>query len=547
LLNECPVPGFLPRADYLTLVILTSFSQNEIGLTVVLSDKYSPLSFIIYSQQLLRMWHFFDRGARSGKRTLFNMLLLPNDCRSVFRSELLGEGFALFEGMIQTRLSNSIKKPIGLILLSMALTAILPLSAHSETVQEALARAERYLQSPGGELPRGPDLKCDLHTVFKFYKMARQDSTATPELCDSVAAFGSHFGQNVLPYWPLQDTFGIEVQPISKLEEFNAAFMMRPILNKQTLPYFSFRYLPGAPIQPQIGVWSHEAGHAALQEILDNHFYPIAKKNFLKIIENQARNTPAEQAIKKQEAEDQAIKTAWNTATAEEINNVLSKRQSASGFRIKALQNVARFKDPLDSAIVSSFHEFFADLFAAYLHNNPNVTGDSLDQLGITTIPTDFRRFEPKSAIASAKGWQNLESHLLLTPARHYFGKNLFSRIKDPKLFMHQLAQHIIHVLENPDTSMFMSYQPTIQDVQKSQTPEQLSEALAARQKTAEIYSPFQPREFKEFCELDFAACKTEILNQLKRGQNGIFLTNVNAEIANVRLIRAMEEIVQSK
>lgn len=429
--------------------------------------------------------------------------------------------------------------------LSIFWTLALPLSAYAETVQEARARAERYLQSPGGEIPRGPDLKCNQANDFKFYKLPFEDAVATPELCEAVTAYGTHFRQKVLPYWPLNDNFGMQIRPIAKLDEFNAAFIMRPILNKQTLPQFLFHYLPGTPIQSQIGVWSHEAGHAALQEILDNHFYPIAVEAFLKKVENQARNTPAEQALKKQQAEDDAIKAAWKTASADEINNVLSKRQSASGFRLAALKNITGTKDPLDSAIVGSFHEFFADLFAAYLHNDLNVTGDSLDQLGITKTPSDFRRFDPKSASVVAQGWKNLEAHVLLTPARHYFGKNLFSKIKDPKRFMNELAQYFIYVFENPDPSMFLSYQPTITDVQNSQNPGQLSEALNARQKTSEIYFPFQTREIKEFCELDFSACKTEILNQLRRGQNGIFLTNVNAETANLHLIRAMEKIVQ--
>lgn len=250
-----------------------------------------------------------------------------------------------------------------------------------------------------------------------------------------------------------------------------------------------------------------------------------------------------EQTLKKQEMEDDAIKTAWETASNEEKNNILTKRQAASRFRLLALQNIAHAKDPLDSAILGSFHEFFADLFAAYLHNDPNVTGDSLDQLGIKTTPTDFRRFDPKSGSMSAQGWQNLEAHVLLTPARHYFGKNLFSKIKDPKKFMNEVGRYIIFVLENPDPSMFLSYQPTITDVQKSQNPDQLSEALSSRQKTSEIYFALQPREVKAFCELDFPACKIEILTQLKRGQSGIFLTNVNAEVANLRFIDAMEKI----
>ena len=196
------------------------------------------------------------------------------------RSSFVGPGggfnFALLKRM---KNSQTLKVIIGGALpcaLSIFWSLAFPLSALAETVQEARARAERYLQSPVGERPRGPDLKCNLSTVFKFYKMASQVATATPELCDSVAAYGAHFGEKVLPYWPLKDDFGIEVQPITKIEDFNAEFRMRPIINKQTLPYFSFRYLPGAPIQPQIGVWSHEAGHAALQEILEDHFYPIA-------------------------------------------------------------------------------------------------------------------------------------------------------------------------------------------------------------------------------------------------------------------------------
>lgn len=428
--------------------------------------------------------------------------------------------------------------------LSIFLSVVLPLSAGAETVREARARAEQYLLSPGGEVPRGPNLNCNSPRVFKFYKMAFADSVATPELCDAVTEYADHFSENILPYWPLKENFGFEVQPIANLEEFNASFNSRPTLNKMTLSYFNFRYLPGAPIPPQKVVWSHEAGHAALQEILDDHFFPVAREAFLTRIENQAQNGPAEKQLLNLKAQVQAIHDSWSKLSAEETA-IMGKQQTALGFRIAALENTLQTKDPTNSLILGAFHEFFADLFAVYFYNNPNIIGESFDALGLKKTPSDFRRFDPKSAIVSAQGWSNLEPHVLLTPARHYFGKQIYSKIKNPKRFMNELAQYFIGVLENPDSSVFLDYNPIIGDVEGSSSPEELASAIASRQKTSEIFSWFRKEQIKDFCDVDFKVCKTEILKQLKRGQNGLFLTNVNAEGANMRLIEAMEKIAK--
>lgn len=436
--------------------------------------------------------------------------------------------------------------------MSIFLALALPLSAYAqrataETAKQARARAEQYLKSPGGERPRGPDLDCSPYGeqphVFSFYKLAFSDSKANPDLCAAVTAFGRYFQDTVSPYWPLKDLPGIEVRPIKSLEEFNAAFMMRPILNKQTLPYFSFHYLPGAPLKPQIPVWSHEAGHAALQEILDDHFYPIAAEAFLKMNEDRAGESADWKRLQSLQQEDDAIKLAWRNTNSSALISVFTLQQAALSFRIAALQNVLYSKDPLNSAIVGPFHEFFADLFAAFLHNDPNVTGNSLDEIGLHNTPSDYRRLSPAKSVGVA-GWSEYEAHTLLTPARHYFGKNLFAKIKDQKQFLHELSEYFIRTIERPDASMFLSYKPLIAEVTKTQDANEMSEVFKAWSKASKINSTFRVNEILSFCESDFKACKSEIVIQLKRRQNGIFLTQVDPGKANAALIRAMEEIV---
>lgn len=435
-------------------------------------------------------------------------------------------------------------KDVVQLLLSIFLSVGLPLSAQAITVQEARAWAERYLLSPGGDVPRGPDINCNLPSTFKFYKMDRADSSVTPELCDVVAEYAVHFSEKVIPYWSLRESFGFQVEPITNLEDFNASFNGRPTLNKMTLSYFNFRYLPGVPTPPQKVVWSHEAGHAALQEILDNHFYPKAREAFIARAEDQARNGPAQQQLNDLKKQVRAIHDSWSKLSAQEATQA-GKKQTALDFQIAALENLLEHNDPTNSIILVAFHEFFADLFAVYLYNDLNIIGESFDKLGLKKTPSDFRRFDPKERTALAKGWSNLETHVLLTPARHYFGKHLHSKINDPKHFMTELARYFIAVVENPDPSIFLSYKSVIADVEKSRNPEEIASAIATRQKTSALFSRFRAEQIKDFCDVDFRECKNEILKQLNRGQSGLFLTNVNPEAANLRLIEAMDKIAQ--
>lgn len=428
--------------------------------------------------------------------------------------------------------------------LSIFLTLAIHFPAFAITINEAHAMAEKYLDRPGAEIPHAPDLKCDLPGTFKYYKFDYDDRVSTPALCDVVSEYADHFTNMVLPFWPIKEDFGLLVRPISDIEEFNAAFEDHPPLNKMTPSKFHFLYLPGASVPPQKVVWSHEAGHAALQEVLNDHFYPIIRAAFIKRIENQALNTPGEVELSGLKLQLQEIHHKWNQMNSEEKEKA-HKLEDSLGFRISALDNTLSIRDPSRSVLLVSFHEFFADLFAADLYKDLNIVGQAFDELGLNKFPSDYRRFDPKSKMLSTQGWSFFEPHILFAPARHYFGKRIAPNIKDTKLFMRELAQYFIKAVVNPNSSDFLSYQPIIEDVQKSQSPESVAHAIDSRQKTSELFSLYRYEQLENFCELNLIACKTEIINQLKRGQDGLFLTNINPEIANNHLIEAMEKIVQ--
>ncbi|MGZ3774492.1 MAG: hypothetical protein ACXVCY_11805 [Pseudobdellovibrionaceae bacterium] len=433
----------------------------------------------------------------------------------------------------------------GLLEVAIILTMLSPLRASAMTTEEARSLAENYLKNPGAEIPRGPDLKCALPPIFKYYKFKFDDDSTPPELCHIVSDYANHFKKKILPFWHLKEDFGLLVQPISNIDDFNAAFDSHPALNKMTLSNFHFLYLPGTSVSPQKVVWSHEAGHAAFQEILDEHFYPIARAAFIRRIENQAAlQTPDEIKLKTLRAQLEAINHNWSKMNPEE-QETAHKQQDALDFRIAALDNTLSARDPSRSLILAAFHEFFADLFAVDLYDDLNVVGKAFDDLGLKNTPSDYRRFNPQSEIVSADTWSYLEPHILLTPARHYFGKNIASKIKNKKEFLTDLAQYFIQVLESPKSSEFLSYEPVIEDVDSAQNSESLATVLSDRQKKSELFSWQRYEQIKNFCDIDFKVCKTEIVEQLKRGQDGIFLTNVSPTIANKNLIEAMESIAK--
>ena len=255
--------------------------------------------------------------------------------------------------------------PVSIFLALASPLSVHVVSAQTITVKDVRALVEKQLKV--GEAPKGWDLSCaayaNLPGVVSFYKSERNDLQSTPELCEAVTAFGTHLQTKVLPFWPLTERFGIAVERITNRDDFNASFQPRPILAKQSQSQFSFLYLEGTAIGPQIGVWSHEAGHAALNEIISDHFYGIAVEAYIKSQEERIRNP-----------------SSWQRLTSlrrQEKMTADTQRRAAISFRISALENTLEMKDPADSVVVAPFHEFFADLFAAFLHNDPNITGDS--------------------------------------------------------------------------------------------------------------------------------------------------------------------------
>jgi hypothetical protein len=450
--------------------------------------------------------------------------------------------------MLKVKIFNSILLGSLRFCVFIVLSLAIPLSVQGETVEEALARAEKWLLNPGAEIRAGEDLKCERLNVFKFYKMAQimkyDNSIYKSDLCEQVLAYSNHFGERILSFWPFKEMYGFVVEPISKIEEFNAYYSPRPTLNRMTLSKFKFNYLAGTSVEPQKVIWTHEAGHAAFHEILDEYFYPNARKAFLKTILEKNRNSPINKKLMDLEKKLDDINDSFS-----ELDNyqreIAYKKIGSLTFQIASLRNKMNQKDPSNSMILAAFDEFFADLFAVFFYGDLNIIGNSFDELGLKTNPSDFRRFNPKSGVKSAVGWTELESHVLLTPARHYFGQHIFSKIKNPRLFLVELAQYFIQALENPIPSMFISYKPLIWEVQKSENADQVASVIEARQKRSEIFSWSNLSEIKNFCEMDLKACKNEILEQLNRGQDGIFLTNVIPENANLDLIQAMEAITQ--
>jgi hypothetical protein len=435
-------------------------------------------------------------------------------------------------------------KQFETVLLSILLAVALPFVAHAETRSEIKARAEKMLLEIPQQIPRGPDLPCQTPQTFKYYKMQFDGQESSPELCNLVDAYSSHFTNSILPFWSMKENFGIVVGPISKIEQYNAAFISRPIINKNSIPNLLLLYLPGISISAQKPVWSHEAGHAALQEIFDDYFYQQARENFIQTVENVTLRTAGEERLNGLLNQLEELHQNFPKMTDKEKNKS-AQLEAALNFRIQSLQNKIRpIEVPTSSPIAIAFHEFFADLFAANLHNDLNIVGDSFDQLGIKSTISDHRRFNP-GVMSAVKGWAHLEPHILLTPARHYFGKFLASRVNDKKAFLHELAKYFIRVLQNPSEQDSLSYKPLIAEVESSQTPEALTSAMDSRLRSMELVSKIQSRDIKNFCEMDFHACKVEILEQLKRGQRGLLLTNANPEIANQHLIEAMEAIVK--
>lgn len=214
-------------------------------------------------------------------------------------------------------------------------------------------------------------------------------------------------------------------------------------------------------------------------------------------------------------------------------------------------------------SIMSYYHEFFADLFAAVYLNDPNAIGDSLEEL----VPSkeqanaDARRFQPLNPkLFTLDVWNpgpNVGPHLFFTPTRAALGPDLImaaNKQKKGKLLIRKtldmIANSIADYAINVDTELLLPYSPIIKNVSSVTTAKEFSEYLINLEKTNSLSSGFISMQvLADWCKKDFTACKSLVLSELKKGHNGLFMTSIKSKEANINLynslLRISEEILR--
>lgn len=211
-------------------------------------------------------------------------------------------------------------------------------------------------------------------------------------------------------------------------------------------------------------------------------------------------------------------------------------------------------------SMLSNFHEFFADLFAAVYHNNPNVIGDAFFAIHNNEQAqkrAEMRRFSPLQPEAfPIEVWTNqfAGAHAYFTPVRAQFDGSLITELHDrglSKKFLQEVLKEIAGLMArysfSKEEALFEILDPIVEEARAVRTEEQAVEFITKAIDQERIESSFiQLSDVRDWCSFDYTECMGFMLTELEKGSAGLFLAAPNPLEANRLLLEAVNKAYQT-
>jgi hypothetical protein len=200
----------------------------------------------------------------------------------------------------------------------------------------------------------GTPLNCTGHSNSRFAfellaTSSKNKKFSKENACQLIYEYENHVYDNVGAFWPIQKNLGLTLEIQTKADRYNASFNP-DLFNEFQKPFLNLIYINGIPAEPQKYVWSHEYGHA----VLDDHVRTVLNERFdldRKLRDLTFKTTKSSKKLENLENENHRLYEASNVIRAE--NEKISKIYDAARKKFDAasddLQSLVRTQKILHS------------------------------------------------------------------------------------------------------------------------------------------------------------------------------------------------------